>query len=184
MAKGIVQSDVFQSEIDFLNEVRALAENDSIPPETVKENYKALCTKYERLIGEAKLLTSVSDRLHSKLNEANEKLKRQSDEINKINDDLKVNNNLLQDTIDQLVKAKVGRKASSIVLLIAILLFIVSEGVLEPFVEEKVGNEQIGFLFKLGIAILLKPIDVLVERYMMRKALKDRKAARVIENRE
>lgn len=80
----------------------------------------------------------------------------------------------MQDTIDQLVKAKVGRKASSIVLLIAILLFVLSEGVLEPFVEERVGNEQIGFIFKLGIAVLLKPIDVLVERYMMRKALKQR----------
>lgn len=174
MAKNFTQSDVFQAEIDFLNEVRALAEDDSIPTEKVKENYKLLCDKYDRLIGEAKLLTSVSDRLHAKLNEANEKLKKQSDEINKINDDLKVNNQLLQDTIDQLVKAKVGRKASSIVLLIAILLFVLSEGVLEPIVEERVGNAQIGFLFKLGIAVLLKPIDVLVERYMMRKALKQR----------
>lgn len=174
MAKNVSQSDVFQAEIDFLNEVRALAEDDNIPAEKVKDNYKLLCDKYDRLIGEAKLLTSVSDRLHSKLNEANEKLKKQSDEINKINDDLKVNNQLLQDTIDQLVKAKVGRKASSIVLLIAILLFVLSEGVLEPLVEERVGNEQVGFLFKLGIAVLLKPIDVLVERYMMRKALKNK----------
>jgi len=157
-----------------LNEVRALAEDDNIPADKVKENYKLLCDKYDRLIGEAKLLTSVSDRLHAKLNEANEKLKKQSDEINKINDDLKVNNQLLQDTIDQLVKAKVGRKASSIVLLIAILLFIISEGVLEPLVEERVGNTSIGFIFKLGIAVLLKPIDVLVERYMMRRALNKR----------
>ncbi|ADR20210.1 hypothetical protein MATR_21740 [Marivirga tractuosa] len=174
MAKNFTQSDVFQAEIDFLNEVRALAEDDDIPAEKVKENYKLLCDKYDRLIGEAKLLTSVSDRLHAKLNEANEKLKKQSDEINKINDDLKVNNQLLQDTIDQLVKAKVGRKASSIVLLIAIILFIISEGVLEPLVEERVGNTSVGFLFKLGIAVLLKPIDVLVERYMMRRALKQR----------
>ncbi|MBK6264252.1 hypothetical protein JKA74_04325 [Marivirga sp. S37H4] len=176
MSKAVTQSDVFQAEIDFLNEVRVLAEDDNLPAEKVKENYTALCNKYERLIGEAKLLTSVSDRLHSRLNEANEKLKKQSDEINKINDDLKVNNQLLQDTIDQLVKAKVGRKASSIVLLIAIILFIISEGVLEPLVEEKFGNEQIGFVFKLGIAILLKPIDVLVERYMMRKALKNKRS--------
>lgn len=174
MAKNVTQSDVFQAEIDFLNEVRALAEDDNIPTEKVKENYKLLCDKYDRLIGEAKLLTSVSDRLHSKLNEANEKLKRQSDEINKINDDLKVNNQLLQDTIDQLVKAKVGRKASSIVLLIAILLFILSEGVLEPQVEAYFGDNRIGFIFKLGIAVLLKPIDVVVERYMMRRALKQR----------
>lgn len=174
MAKNFTQSDVFQTEIDFLNEVRALAEDENIPADKVKENYKLLCDKYDRLIGEAKLLTSVSDRLHAKLNEANEKLKKQSDEINKINDDLKVNNQLLQDTIDQLVKAKVGRKASSIVLLIAIVLFIISEGVLEPIVEERVGNTSIGFIFKLGIAVLLKPIDVLVERYMMRKALNRR----------
>jgi predicted nuclease with TOPRIM domain len=177
MAKNVTQSDVFQAEIDFLNEVRALAEDDNIPTEKVKENYKLLCDKYDRLIGEAKLLTSVSDRLHAKLNEANEKLKRQSDEINKINDDLKVNNQLLQDTIDQLVKAKVGRKASSIVLLIAILLFILSEGVLEPQVEAYFGDNRIGFIFKLGIAVLLKPIDVLVERYMMRRALKQRNNA-------
>jgi predicted nuclease with TOPRIM domain len=177
MAKNVTQSDVFQAEIDFLNEVRALAEDDNIPTEKVKENYKLLCDKYDRLIGEAKLLTSVSDRLHSKLNEANEKLKRQSDEINKINDDLKVNNQLLQDTIDQLVKAKVGRKASSIVLLIAILLFILSEGVLEPQVEAYFGDNRIGFIFKLGIAVLLKPIDVVVERYMMRRALKQRNKA-------
>ncbi len=174
MSKAVTQSDVFQAEIDFLKEVRILAEDENLPAVKVKENYTALCNKYDRLIGEAKLLTSVSDRLHSRLSEANEKLKKQSDEINKINDDLKVNNQLLQDTIDQLVKAKVGRKASSIVLLIAIILFIISEGVLEPLVEEKFGNEQIGFLFKLGIAILLKPIDVLVERYMMRKALKSK----------
>jgi len=172
MAKNVVQSDVFQSELNFLEEVRILSQDDKIPASVVKENYKKLCDKYERLIGEAKLLTSVSDRLHAKLNEANEKLKKQSEEINKINDDLKVNNQLLQDTIDQLVKAKVGRKASSIVLLIAIVLFIISEGYLEPIVEERFGNEQVGFIFKLGIALLLKPIDVLVERYMMRQALK------------
>ncbi|MFQ3213447.1 MAG: putative phage infection (PIP) family protein YhgE [Marivirga sp.] len=172
MSKAIVKSDVFQAEMDFLEEVRKLSEDENIPAEIVQENYKKLCNKYERLIGEAKLLTSVSDRLHSKLNEANEKLKNQSDEINKINDDLKVNNQLLQDTIDQLVKAKVGRKASSIVLLIAIILFIISEGLLEPIVEAKFGNEKIGFIFKLGIAILMKPIDVIVERYMMRRALK------------
>lgn len=172
MSKTVTQSDVFQAEIDFLNEVRVLSEDDKIPAHKVKENYKLLCEKYERLIGEAKLLTSVSDRLHSRLNEANEKLKKQSDEINKINDDLKVNNQLLQDTIDQLVKAKVGRKATSIVLLIAIILFIISEGVLEPEVERYFGNEKIGFMFKLGIAVLLKPIDVLVERFMMRRALK------------
>ena len=172
MAKKVPQSDVFQSEIDFLQEVRTLSQDNDIPAEVVKDNYKKLCDKYERLIGEAKLLTSVSDRLHSKLNEANEKLKKQSEEINKINDDLKVNNQLLQDTIDQLVKAKVGRKASSIVLLIAIILFVISEGWLEPLVEERFTDGRIGFIFKLGIAILLKPIDVIVERYMMRRALK------------
>ena len=90
------------------------------------------------MIGEAKLLTSVSDRLHSKLNEANEKLKKADQMINKINDDLKVNNQLLQDTIDPLVKAKVGRKASIHCTFNSYSFYsLFPEGILEPIVEER-----------------------------------------------
>jgi hypothetical protein len=175
MSKNQAQSDVFQAELDFLEEVRQLSTDKDASAKEMQENYAKLCERYERLIGEAKLITTVSDKLHAKLSEANDKLQKQSNEINKINNDLKVNNQLLQDTIDQLVKAKIGRKASSIVLLIAILLFILSEGVLEPRIEQNFGTDYIGFFFKLGIALLLKPIDIIVERFMMRRALDSNK---------
>ena len=83
-----------------------------------------------------------------------------------------MNNQVLQDTVDMLVEAKVSQKASSIVLLIAILLFIVSEMFLEPIIEQNIDGEYVGLLLKGMIALLLKPIDILVERLLMKRAIK------------
>lgn len=172
MASNSKKQDVFRNEMQILEELKKVLNQGDVSNELFREKYQILCDKYERLLGEAKFLTSVSDRLQSKLNVANETLTKQSDEINTINNDLTVNNQILQDTIDQLVKARVGRKATSIVLFFAIILFIISEGLLEPIVEENVDSQLVGFMFKGGIALLLKPIDTLVERYLMRQNLK------------
>ena len=83
-----------------------------------------------------------------------------------------MNNQMLHDTVDMLVEAKVSQKASSIVLLIAILLFIVSEMFLEPIIEQNIDGEYVGLLLKGMIALLLKPIDILVERLLMKRAIK------------
>lgn len=175
--KKLHSEEVFQKEVDFLEHARKVMASTSNDEGAWKEEYKNLCDKYDRLIGEAKILTSISDRLHHKLNQANDQLKTQSEEIGKINHDLKVNNQILQDTIDQLVKARVGRKAGTIVLLIAIVLFIVSEGVLEPFIEQSTNNAYFGFFSKMGIAVLLKPIDTMVEKYLMRQTLRKKDEA-------
>ena len=176
--KKKAKSDVFGKELSFLERAKRLlqAEGEVVTQEELKSEYSFLCQKYERLINEAKLLTSISDRLHAKLNIANEKLKRQSEEIKDINEDLKVKNQVLKDTIDELVKARISRKASAIVLLIAVLLFIVSEVLLEPRVEASVDNIYVGLLFKLVIALLLKPIDVIVERYLLRRNIRHKTA--------
>lgn len=171
--------NVFQKELDFLEQARSLSDEDSSTLGELREGYSAMLAKYERLLGEAKLLTSVSDRLHHKLNLANDKLKEQAEEIQTINDDLKVNNQVLQDTIDQLVRARVSRKAGTIVLAIAILLFIVSEGFLEPIVEARTDNFYVGLGFKFVIALLLRPIDFVTEKYLMNKALKSASSASI-----
>lgn len=180
------RGSVFQRELEFLEQARQFAEDPNQSKASLTEKYEDILSKYERLLGEAKLLTSVSDRLHHKLNQANDKLnhandrlKDQAEEIQTINEDLKVNNQVLQDTIDQLLRARVSRKASTIVLAIAILLFVVSEGVLEPIVEANTSNIYVGLSFKLLIAILLRPIDFFTEKYMMRRALKAANQARV-----
>ena len=51
------------------------------------------------------------------------------------------------------------------------LLFIVSEVMLEPIIEQNTNSEYVGLLLKGVIALLLKPIDLLVEWLLMRKTL-------------
>lgn len=168
-------NQIFGKETFILNKSKALVNDPNLTLEAYKKEYISLCNNYEKLLGEAKVLTSVGDRLHARLDTANKNLKNQAEEINEINKNLQLKNQLLKDTIDQLIKAKIGKKASTIVLLIAICLFIVSEGVLEPWVESFTDSPAVGFFFKGIIALLLKPIDMVVERFLMKKSIKQNK---------
>lgn len=111
------------------------------------------------------IVTGISDRLQKKLNQANEKLKLQSEEIKRINNSLAERNQVLQNTLDALTKAKVGKRAATIVLTLASVLFVVSE-ILEYIVEyysSEVLPLYIIFLIKLGIALTFTPIESYLE---------------------
>ena len=140
--------------------------------EDLSTEYDNLASHYERLLKEVKMLTSVSDRLHVKLDDANQQLSEQANNIKEINLELRGRNEELNRTLDQLVKAKVNNKALTIVFLIAIVLFLITEGWIEPILEESTDNKYIGLLLKGIVALTLKPIDTLVERYLMKKAIK------------
>lgn len=170
-----VKENIFHKESEFLQIAKHTIEDPIATVEQKENGYAELSKHYEKLLKETKVLTSVSDRLHNKLNDANQELKLQKNEIGEMNEELKTNNQVLQDTINELIKAKIGQKASSIVLLIAILLFVVSEVMLEPIIEQNTESEYIGLLLKGMIALLLKPIDILVEWLLMRKTLKKMK---------
>lgn len=165
------KENVFHKELDILQEAKMTIDNPLSSPQQLADGYSELSANYDKLLKETKVLTSVSDRLHFKLNDANQELQKQKNEIGEINEELKTNNSVLQDTINQLIKARIGQKSSSIVLLIAILLFILSEVMLEPIIEQNTDSEYIGLLLKGVIALLLKPIDILVEWLLMRKTL-------------
>jgi len=166
------KSNVFHKEASILEKVKQDISEESLTPDEIKHAYQGLSEHYEKLLKDTKVLTSVSDRLHHKINDANQQLKQKTDEVGEINEELKMNNHVLQDTVDMLMEAKVSQKASSIVLLIAILLFIVSEVFLEPIIEQNIEGEYVGLLLKGMIALLLKPIDILVERLLMKRAIK------------
>lgn len=166
------KSNVFHKEAGILEDVKKNLSNPNLTKQELEASCQELSVHFEKLLKDTKVLTSVSDRLHHKVNDANTKLQTQSDEIVEINEELKINNQVLQDTVDMLVKAKVSQKASSIVLLIAILLFVASEVFIEPIIERNTSSEYIGLLLKGMIALLLKPIDIVVERLLMRRALK------------
>ncbi|MDH5365889.1 MAG: hypothetical protein OEW67_02825 [Cyclobacteriaceae bacterium] len=171
MTKKPSKENIFHKESNVLENAKRLVEKPSTSTKQLAEEYLSLSKQYEQLLKETKVLTSVGDRLHRKLGDANQELQKQKSEIEEINEELKTNNNVLQDTINELIKARIGQKASSIVLLIAVLLFVVSEVVLEPIIEKNTDSEYIGLLLKGIIALLLKPIDVLVEWLLLRKTL-------------
>ncbi len=120
---------------------------------------------------EYEIVTGISDRLQKKLNLANEKLKQQSEEIRNINNRLADRNKELQSTLDALTKAKVGKRAATIVLTLASVLFVLSE-ILEYIVEyysSEVLPLYIIFLIKLGIALTFTPIESWLEGRFLEK---------------
>ncbi|MBL4716154.1 MAG: hypothetical protein COC01_01285 [Bacteroidetes bacterium] len=70
----------------------------------------------------------------------------------------------------ELGRMKMKRKALIIALLITITLFIVTEIILEPFIEQHTSSNLIGISLKLGIAFLLKPMEILVEVILIRRS--------------
>lgn len=83
---------------------------------------------------------------------------------------------ILKKALDETKKAKISRKATTIVLTIAICIFLVSEAVIDPMVDAL----EIGFLiaisFKGLVAFLLKPLETMLERLMLKKVLSTEQA--------
>lgn len=165
------KSHVFEREVDLLNSSRKLISTiDKVNKEEFKEEYTKLTESYAQLLEETRLITRVSDRLQNKINRANDKLSTQAEEISIINTELGRNNKILKTAIDQLVKAENSNKANTIVLVFALVLFLFSEGILEPIVESRFDNIWMVLLLKLIIFALLKPFEILVEKYLDRKS--------------
>lgn len=159
---------VFEKETAILEHIQEFLAKDDVTKDQYKEELLEVKNYYEDLLDQGMLITKVSDRLQNKLNNLNGKLTDKNDE--------------LQNTIDELTKAKVGRKATTIVLLVAVGLFLVSEGLLEPQIEAQIGdNIWLGLLFKGLIALLLKPIETLTEKYLMKQAINNKQSSTAAE---
>lgn len=170
MAGEESKSHVFEKEVTLLEKSQSIIDKKKYSLEELEKEYVNLTNSYGQLLEETRLITRVSDRLQNKINRANDKLSTQSDEISVINNELQRNNNALKAALEQLVKVKVSNKTTTVVLTFAIVLFFVSEGFLEPIVEQRVDNRWLGLLFKGLIFLLLKPVEMLVEKYLERKS--------------
>ena len=162
---------LFEREQELLQEskeVLAVESNDSIE---IRQQMSVLVGHYEDLLDQSKLITKVSDRLQKKIIRATTAEEEKNAE--------------LQKTIDALTKAKVGRKAATMTLGIAIGLFLVGEGLLEPQIDKWVANSSlaqyrfenvnfIGLGLKALIAVMIRPIEKIVEKRMMHKAMKEK----------
>jgi hypothetical protein len=147
-----VNQNVFSKETEILNTSKSLSESGNVG----KEEYEELCKYYEDLLNQGKLITRVSDRLQNKLNNANEATAQKNIE--------------LQKTIDELTKTKISKRAVTYVLILAVFLFILSEVVIDPFIEKYAHSFYLSLFSKGVIALGLKPLESFVESAMLQKA--------------
>lgn len=151
------KENLFKSETQILEKCENLLKKEDVTLEEYKDSFKELCSNYSELLDQSKLITRVSDKLQNKLNSAYEAVE--------------IKNIELRNTIDELTKARVGRKAQTIILFIGLSLFVLEELILEPIVDNATGNNiWFSLGIKLIIAFLLKPLESFVETWLLNAA--------------
>jgi flagellar hook-basal body complex protein FliE len=157
------QENLFERQIRELKHAEEfIQKNEFVDSHTYKKEYEKLTAQFKESLDDLKLITKVSDKLQNKVNKSNEALDKKNKE--------------LQDTLDALTKANVGRKATTIAFFIGIGLFILEELFLENIVEHHFGDDKlIGIGAKFLIAAILKPIEIYIEHRMMENEFKKQK---------
>lgn len=155
------QKELYHEEIKKLKDFRSRLETHAI----YKQDLDSFSDDYEELVAQAKVITRVSDRLQKKLDNANIQIKEQNDEI-------KSKNVQLEDTIEQLAKAKVGKKASTIMLTVALLLFVVEQLVIEPLIQESISVANLDLVVLAILFFLVKFLEGGLEKYFIKQEQK------------
>lgn len=155
------QKELYHEEIKKLKDFRSRLETHAI----YKQDLDNFSDDYEELVAQAKVITRVSDRLQKKLDTANIQIREQNEEI-------KTKNIQLEETIEQLAKAKVGRKASTIMLTVALLLFVLEQLVLEPIIESTFSMANLDLVVLAGLFFIVKFLESGLEKYFVKQEQK------------
>ena len=157
---------IYQREIENLEQSKKFLQSSNYSQVELQLEYKKLVENYEELIDQVKIITKISDRLQNKLNKTNDALENSNIQLNNLN-------RQLNETIDQLTEAKIGRKAGTIVMILVLALFLISEAFIEPIIDRAFpDNFLVGLGLKLVVAILIKPGEDFTNKYMLRQARK------------
>jgi hypothetical protein len=157
---------IYHRELENLEQSKQFLKRNEYSKMELQLEFKKLVEHYEELIDQVKIITKISDRLQGKLNKTNEALELSNVQLAELN-------NQLNQTIDELTEARIGRRAATLVMIMAIGLFIISEVAIEPMIDDYFGdNYFVGLSLKLIVAILIKPGEEFTNKYMLRKARK------------
>jgi len=172
MAKRQRKENIYHKEKANLVRTKEFLESGEINQlDKSVDELKNLSDNYEELLDQTVLITRISDRLQKKLDKTNDKLQHLNDQLNDKNIEL-------QNTIDDLVKAKAGRKATTIVFVFALVLFVFSEALIEPYIDSYANNIYLSLSIKAVIAMSIKPLEMLVEDSILKAARKSTMQAR------
>lgn len=159
---------VYIREVNELHRAKKIEENLNLHEHELKEEYKRLLDNFEEAIGQMRLITNVSDKIQKKLDRVNAALDQKNQELDGKNQELDLKNKVLQITIDQLTQARAGKIATTIVLILAIILFLIEEVLLEPLIVDFVStNQWVSIGIKLFLVLSLKPIESVMENVVL-----------------
>ncbi|MEQ9404653.1 MAG: hypothetical protein RIM99_13765 [Cyclobacteriaceae bacterium] len=150
--------ELYYDEITNLRKFRSKIDTHAV----YKEDLDEFSNEYEELIAQAKVITRVSDRLQKKLDTANLQIREQNDEI-------KFKNIELKNTVDQLAQARVGKKASTIMLSVALVLFIAEQVFLEPIIDKNIDIPFVGLGILGVLFFIVKILESSLEKYFLNK---------------
>lgn len=149
---------LFEKETETLEKFGQLLTGDRQKSETeYREALVELHERYGELLGQVKFLTKISDRLENRLRLTNQLLERKNIELK----------NALRD----LLEARAGKRALTIIYIAAALLFIFEEVVIEPFIPIFGQLLLAGILIKLAIALVLKSIEGVIEGRLLKRKI-------------
>jgi hypothetical protein len=185
MAGQSTSDFAYSRESEIISHFRSLATKSDRSPEEVAEALKDLTNHYERLLDDSKLLTSVGDRLQKKLKGANLMLREQAEEIKRVNATIQEKNVALQESLDALTKAKASRRASALLVIVALVLFLAVEYP-EPWIEAFLsgyGGYGIAAIWgiKIFLTMLLLPIQSTLEKVILKQETKRAEADKAAE---
>lgn len=97
------------------------------------------------------------------------KLKNEQIEFQK--EEIQLKHNELESTLEEVKRLKVNRKAMLFSWVTVVVLVILSETLLDPFIEDHSYNDYLSLIVKVFIALMFKPIDGLYERLLWKRAI-------------
>ena len=160
---------VYIKEVNELHRAKKIAEEMNLSEQELKTEYHRLLDNFEEAVGQMRLITKVSDKIQKKLDKLNAALDQNNQELD-------YKNKELTEIIQELTQARAGKIATTIILFIAMALFIVEEILVEPFIIKFISNDQwVSIGIKLLIVLLLKPAESVLENLLFKYIYKKRK---------
>jgi hypothetical protein len=160
---------VYIKEVNELHRVKKIADEMNLSEQDLRNEYRKLVENFEEAIGQMRLITKVSDKIQKKLDKVNAALDQKNQELDYKNQEL-------TKTIEELTQARASRLATTIVLFIAMVLFLLEEIIIEPFITSFISSNQLVSIgIKLVLVLLLKPAESLLENFFFNYIYKRRK---------
>ena len=143
-----MEDNVYHEENEKLNRYKRFSAGNVQATDRYAGEFRALVADYEDLLKQTILITRVGDRLQKSVKEKNDELKA---------------------TIEELVKVKISRKATTVVFIVAIAIFIIVEAFIEPVIESHT-DFYYGLIIKLIIVLSIKPLEMMLEHNLLNRA--------------